>query len=143
MKNLRQAVTAGLNGVVSTGVDVGSLVLLHGVMHVPVAAAAFGASAVGGVTNFVMNKYIAFQDHSKVTKRQLARFGAVALVTACMLALLMQVIAVWLGVQYIVAKLICAAIVFFVWTYPAQRKLVFKKPSSRAGASASHSFAHA
>lgn len=142
MKNLRQVVTAGLNGVVSTGVDVGSLVLLHGVMHVPVAAAAFGASAAGGVANFVMNKYIAFQDHSKVTKRQLARFGAVALVTACMLALLMQIIAVWLGVQYIAAKLVCAAIVFVVWTYPAQRRLVFKPPSSRR-ASASNSFAHA
>lgn len=141
MKNLRQAVAAGINGVVATGVDVGTLVLLHGVLNVPVAAAAFGASAAGGVTNFVMNKYLAFHDHSKITKRQLARFGGVALVTACMLALLMQIIAVWLGVQYIVAKLICAAIVFVVWTYPAQRRLVFKRPHTAA--SANRAFAHA
>jgi putative flippase GtrA len=126
MRNYRQAVTAGLNGAVATGVDVSSLVLLHGHMHVPVAAAAFVASTAGGVTNFVLNKYLAFRDHSHVTASQLGRFGGVALVTACLLAVTMQVISVWLGVEYIVAKVICAAIVFVIWTYPAQRKLVFK-----------------
>jgi hypothetical protein len=36
-------------------------------------------------------------------------------------------LAVTLGVPYLLAKLICAAIVFAVWTYPAQRRLVFRR----------------
>ena len=136
MQNHRQAVTAGINGGISTAVDVGSLVLLHGHLHVPVALAAFVASTAGGVANFVLNKYVAFQDHSPVTANQLGRFGGVALVTACLLALTMQIVAVWCGVEYVVAKCICAAIVFLIWTYPAQRRLVFHR-----GLRAAHSFA--
>jgi hypothetical protein len=41
----------------------------------------------------------------------------------------MQLVAVRLGVPYLLAKLICAAIVFAVWTYPAQRRLVFRRPA--------------
>jgi putative flippase GtrA len=130
MSNHRQAVTAAVNGAVATGVDVGTLVLLHGHLHVPVAPAAFVACTAGAVANFILNKYVAFQDHSRVTAHQLGRFGGVALITAALLALSMQVVAVWLGVEYIVAKVICAAIVFLIWTYPAQRKIVFK-PSQR------------
>ncbi len=140
MDKVRQAVTAGFNGVVSTGVDIGSLILLHGHLHVPVAGAAFVAASAGAVTNFVLNKYLAFRDHSRVNRRQLARFAGVALVTAGLLAVAMQIVAVWLGVEYIVAKMVCAAIVFLVWTYPAQRKLVFRRKHSL---SASRRFAHA
>jgi putative flippase GtrA len=142
MKDIRQVVTAGLNGAVATAVDVGSLILLHGHLHVPVAAAAFVASTAGGVTNFVMNKYLAFHDHSRVTPRQLARFGGVALVTACLLALTMQIVSVWLGVEYVVAKILCAAIVFVIWTYPAQRKLVFKRSAGLQSPPFAHAHAH-
>jgi hypothetical protein len=43
------------------------------------------------------------------------------------MALAMQLVAVKLGVPYLLAKLICAATVFAVWTYPAQRRLVFRR----------------
>jgi hypothetical protein len=36
-------------------------------------------------------------------------------------------VAVVLGVPYLLAKLICAICVFAVWTYPAQRRLVFRR----------------
>jgi putative flippase GtrA len=55
------------------------------------------------------------------------RFGLVAVVTAIWMALAMQLVAVELGVPYLLAKLICAAVVFAVWTYPAQRRLVFRR----------------
>jgi hypothetical protein len=45
------------------------------------------------------------------------------------MALAMHLVAVTLGVPYLVAKLICAAVVFAAWTYPAQRRIVFRRPA--------------
>jgi putative flippase GtrA len=126
VKNLRQLAAAGMSGAVGSVLDVATLVLLveHGT-RVPVAA--FCGAAAGAVVNFALNKYIAFRDHSRINRRQLARFGLVAVATAVMMALAMQLVAVKLGVPYLLAKLLCAAVVFAVWTYPAQRRLVFQR----------------
>jgi putative flippase GtrA len=106
--------------------DVGVLVLMveH---HAPVAVAAFCGAAGGAVVNFALNKYFAFRDRSPLNGRQLARFGLVAVATAVLMAIAMQVVAVELGVPYLLAKLICAAAVFAVWSFPAQRRLVFRR----------------
>jgi putative flippase GtrA len=108
---------------------VGVLVLLveHGTR---IAVAAFCGAAAGAVLNFVVNKYVAFRDRSRINARQLVRFGLVAVATAIWMALAMQLVAVELGVPYLLAKLICAAAVFAVWTYPAQRRLVFRRRAS-------------
>ena len=117
-----------MGGAVGSVLDVATLVLLveHGT-RVPVAA--FCGAAAGAVVNFALNKYIAFRDRSRITGRQLARFGLVAVATALLMALAMQLVAVKLGVPYLLAKLLCAATVFAVWTYPAQRRLVFRRPA--------------
>ena len=126
MKNLRQLATAGVGGAVGTGLDIAVLVLLveHGT-SVPVAA--FFGAAAGALVNFAINKYVAFRDHSRISAMQLARFGLVTVATAILMAVAMQLVAVDLGVPYLLAKLICAAVVFAVWTYPAQRRLVFRR----------------
>ncbi|HEY5951899.1 MAG TPA: GtrA family protein [Kofleriaceae bacterium] len=122
---LRQMATAGLGGVGATVVDVSSLVLMvkHGT---PVALAAFIAAACGAAVGFTMNKYIAFRDRSPISAQQLGRFAGVAVATALLMAAAMQLFAVHLGVHVVVAKLICSALVFIAWTYPAQRRLVFR-----------------
>jgi putative flippase GtrA len=126
VKNIREVAAAGAGGAVGSVLDVATLVLLveHGA-RVPVAA--FCGAALGAVVNFTLNKYLAFRDHSRISRRQLARFGLVAVATAILMALAMQLVAVKLGVPYLLAKLICAAVVFAVWTYPAQRRLVFRR----------------
>jgi putative flippase GtrA len=128
VKNIRQLAAAGVGGAVGTGLDIAVLVLLveHGAR---VAVAAFCGAAAGALVNFTLNKYVAFRDRSRITARQLARFGLVTVATAMLMAGAMQLVAVELGVPYLVAKLICAAIVFAVWTYPAQRRLVFRRPA--------------
>ena len=133
---LRQMVKAGMSGGVGTAIDVSLLVLLvkHGT---PVALAAFFSAAAGAVACFTMNKYVAFRDGTPVTWKQLGRFGFVDVATALFMAGAMQLIAVGLGVQYIVAKLMCSALVFLVWTYPAQRRLVFRRRASAAMSSVS------
>lgn len=130
-KNARELVTAGFGGIAATLVDVAVLILLVEVIGLSIPVSAFLASSAGAAMNFVLNKYIAFRDRSPITIRQLARFGAVAVATALLMALAMKLVAVELGVPYIVAKLLCAVTIFMVWTYPAQRKLVFSAREER------------
>lgn len=121
---LRQMFTAGLGGIAATVVDMSALVLMvKGGLPVP--AAAFLAAAAGAAVGFLMNKHIAFRDRSPITVQQLARFGGVAVATALLMAVAMQLFAVKLGVPLLAAKALCSALVFVAWTYPAQRKLVF------------------
>jgi len=126
VRNIRELVASGLGGAVATAVDVCVLVLM--VQHAaPIAAAAFCGASAGAVANFALNKYVAFRDRSSITLHQLARFGLVAVATAALMALAMHVVVVGLGVPYLVAKLICAVVVFAAWSYPAQRRLVFRR----------------
>lgn len=128
MRNIRELLASGFGGAVATAVDVSVLVLM--VQHErPIAVAAFCGAAAGAVMNFALNKYIAFRDRSSITIHQLARFGLVAVATATLMALTMHLVAVQLGVPYLLAKLICAVAVFVAWTYPAQRRLVFRRPA--------------
>ena len=123
---LREMLKAGLGGVAATATDVSLLVLLvkHGT---PVPVAAFLCAAAGAAVGFTMNKYIAFRDHSRISWKQVARFGGVAVLTALFMALAMQIIAVQLHVPVLIAKAICSAVVFVAWTYPAQRRFVFRR----------------
>ena len=126
VKNPRELLAAGFGGAVGTGLDLGCLVLLvkQGV-SVPVAT--FIAALAGAATNFVINKYVAFRDPSPIKLRQLARFGFVAVAAALLMSVAMKIVAVKLGVPVVIAKLACAAVVFAIWTYPAQRRLVFAR----------------
>lgn len=126
---LRQVIASGFGGALATAVDVSSLVLQvkHGT---PVPLAAFISAALGAAVGFTSNKYLAFRDRSKVTLPQLGRFGIVAVTTALLMALLMELVAVKLGIPTVPAKLVCSALVFVAWTYPAQRRLVFARQPS-------------
>lgn len=131
MRNTRELLASGFGGAVGTAVDVSVLVLLvqHGVAIAP---AAFSGAVAGAAMNFAMNKYVAFRDRSPISSRQVVRFGIVAVAAATLMALAMHLVAVKLGVPYLLAKLLCAAVVFAAWTYPAQRRLVFRRPAHQA-----------
>jgi putative flippase GtrA len=128
VNNLRELVTAGCSGVIGTLVDISALVLLVERAGASIPAATFFAALAGAVTIFTLNKYVAFRDRSPLNVRQVARFGFVAVAAAALMAMAMKLVAVKLGVPVVPAKLACAAVVFAVWTYPAQRRLVFARP---------------
>jgi putative flippase GtrA len=123
---LREMLVAGFGGIAATVVDVSVLFLLVG-YGTSVALAAFLAAAAGAAVGFTVNKYIAFRDRSPINLKQLVRFGFVAVATALLMAFAMHVIVVKLGAPVFIAKLVCSALVFFAWTYPAQRHLVFRR----------------
>jgi putative flippase GtrA len=126
VKKSRELLVAGFGGVVATGLDLALLVFMVG-HHVPVPTATFIAALTGAAANFVVNKYVAFRDRSPINMRQLARFQLVSIVTALLMAAAMQLVAVRLGVPVLFAKLGCAAVLFALWSYPAQRRLVFTR----------------
>jgi putative flippase GtrA len=122
----RQMLAAGLGGAVGSMFDVVTLVVLVKLTPTSIPLAAFLAAGVGAVVCFVMNKYIAFRDAAPVTIEQVVRFGLVAVATGILTAGAMKVVAVDLHVPVVIAKAICAALVFVAWTFPAQRRFVFK-----------------
>lgn len=122
----REMSAAALGGIAATATDVVALMALIA-MGVAIPVSAFLGASFGAVVCFLINKHIAFKDKTPLSVDQLVRFGFVALTNACALALLMRVFAVELNVPVLPAKLISAAIVFVCWTYPAQRRLVFKR----------------
>jgi putative flippase GtrA len=133
VKKTREMIAAGLGGAAGTVFDVVTLFLLVRLSPVSIPMSAFLAAGVGAVACFVFNKYVAFKDKTPVTFEQVARFGFVALVTGIITAGTMKVVAVDLHVPVLLAKGICAAAVFFAWTFPAQRRFVFKKPAAALG----------
>lgn len=125
---------AGAGGVAATATDVVVLMALVAVgVSIPVSA--FLAASIGAVVCFAINKYVAFKDRSPVSFDQVGRFAFVAITNAFALALLMKLFAVELAIPVLPAKLLSAALVFFVWTYPAQRKLVFVRRAPDAASS--------
>jgi putative flippase GtrA len=124
VKNHRTLVTSSFAGIAATGVDVTVLVVLVA-RHVSIPAATFLAALAGGATSFVINKYVAFRDRSPLRLGQVLRFDLVAVVGALLVAAAMKLVAGTMGVPVVAAKLACTALVFALWTYPAQRRLVF------------------
>jgi putative flippase GtrA len=126
LAKLKRMAIAGISGIAATVCDVGALMVLAGALHVWAPVAAFFAASFGAVVCFLMNKHVAFRDRTPVTWSQVARFGFVAVANALLTAVAMKLVAVDLHVNILIAKLVCAAVVFVAWTYPAQRRLVFR-----------------
>jgi putative flippase GtrA len=124
-----------VGGALGTTADVIGLLLLVKFAGLSIPIAAFCAAAGGACICFLMNRRFAFRDRSPITAEKLARFGAVAFGSSLLIALLMKLVAVELMVPVLPAKLLCAAIVFLAWTYPAQRRLVFARPQRSPAAS--------
>lgn len=129
VKKAHEMLAAGMGGAVGSVFDVVTLVVLVKLTPASIPLSAFLAAGVGAVVCFLMNKYIAFRDGTPVTVEQVVRFGLVAVATGILTAGAMKIVAVDLHVPVLLAKGICAAAVFFAWTFPAQRRFVFKKPA--------------
>ena len=115
----------GVSGVVATSIDIAALVFLVEALGSHVTLAAFLAAALGGVCNFLINKYWAFRDGAPIDLRQVTVYAFVSLVTAAFVAATVHLLAVVMVLPYLLAKAIAAVVVFLVWTYPAQARLVF------------------
>jgi putative flippase GtrA len=120
----KRVLAAGLGGIAGSVLDIAVLVACVE-SSMSIALAAFLGASAGAVACFLANKYWAFRDPRPLSLRQAGSFGLVAVGTALLMAAAMWLVAAKLGVPYLMAKAICAAVVFLVWSYPAQRRFVF------------------
>jgi len=95
----------------------------------PIALAAAISTALAAATAFLGNKYVAFRDRAPLSVQQVATFVAIAAGTTLLTAAAMQLVAVHLGVPYLIAKGIVGTATFVGWSYPAQRRFVFRVSS--------------
>lgn len=116
----------GISGVLATLLDVLSLLILVECLSVPVVLAAFLAASIGAVSSFLVNKHWAFRDATPLRLSQIGSFVGVALGSAIGVAAGIQVFAVMIGLPYLIAKAIAAVLIFVFWSFPVQRRLVFR-----------------
>ena len=129
VKNPREIAAAGLGGIAGTVFDVVTLTVLVKLSVASAPVSAFLAAGVGAVVCFVWNKFIAFRDGTAVTLEQVVRFGIVAVTTGLLTAGAVKLLYVDHGVPLLLSKAIAAAAIFAVWTFPAQKYFVFKRPA--------------
>ncbi len=126
----------GISGFAGAIIDVIVLILLIEVAGLPVGWAAFSAAASGAGVAFVLSKFWAFRDRSPLEAKQVGAYAFVSLVTATFMAISIHVMAIVLGLAYLIAKAIASVVVFACWSYPAQARFVFARANrSRDGAS--------
>lgn len=109
-------------GAVATLVDLVVLTLLVEVVGLPPAAANVPALALGLVTQFVGNKWLAFRDPSHAWLQQGAAFLAVE-AGAFLLNALGFAAALALSVPYLPARILSQALVYLGFSLPCWRRI--------------------
>jgi len=100
----------------------------------PVLATVFGAS-VGGYANFQLGRHWVFGAGEGRMIGQALRYACVSLGCVALNALGMGFLKAWLGPDsYVLQRVFVSLVVGILWSYPAQRWLVFavRSPHARA-----------
>jgi putative flippase GtrA len=113
-------------------IDVIVLVLLVEIAGMAVGWAAFLAAGSGAGIAFLLSKFWAFRDPTPIQPKQIGAYAVVSLVTAIFMACSVHFLAVTLRITYLIAKGIASLVVFALWSYPAQARLVFPRARKRA-----------
>lgn len=116
---------ANLTALAATSVDFGTLVALvelGGVFYVT--ATACGAIG-GGITNFLLNKYWAFEHRHGSTAAQSVRYTLVSGASLVLNTSLVFCLTEFGGLMYLKSKVITALAVGWFWNYPLHRYFVF------------------
>ncbi len=125
----KKMMKGAFSGVFATVFDLLLLVLFVELLMFPLGFSVFFASMGGGVISFLLSKFWAFGDQSRVSFKQIYTFAAVALVTAFLVALGVSLLSL---LPYLFAKGISQVLVFLAWSFPAQKKLVFIRRKDKA-----------
>jgi putative flippase GtrA len=116
-------------GVLSIATDATALFVLHGVFRIWLPAATAGAYGVAFVVNFGLNRIWVFRANGSVG-RQLGWYIALVAFNLVFTVILVPTLT-WLGLQYLVSKLLVAA-VLAVLNYVTSRRWIFVSPPVRS-----------
>jgi putative flippase GtrA len=126
-----------LSALAATGLDFSVMTLSHELFGIdPVLATVFGASC-GGLANFQLGRHWVFGGaRDGRVFGQALRYACVSLGCVVLNALGMGLVGLWVGPEsYVLQRVIISLLVGFLWSYPAQRWLVFAARPTRARAS--------
>jgi putative flippase GtrA len=129
---------AGIAGIAATASDLATLAVLVSVFHVDPRLANVPALLVGGVVNFLGNRYFAFRAHHGHAGKQAAGYTAVELVALALNGVLYDtVLRLVPGARpvYWLVRIATSHAVFLGWSYPLWRR-VFAVPPRRDDATA-------
>lgn len=141
MTRKKRILRTGVSSLAGTGADLLAMIVLVEAAGLPVGIAAFLGAAVGAATGFFVSKFYAFRDPRPVDSRQVVMFALVALGNATFVATAVQALSTSLAVPYVAAKLLASSLSFLCVSYPAQSRLVFRRPDPTLSPALSGSFA--
>jgi putative flippase GtrA len=121
---------AQLGAIVATGVDFSVMVAItSGLTMSPVLGTVVGASC-GALSNFYMGRHWIFAASSGDHGGQALRYTLVSAASLGLNALGEWLLAVRLGIPYVLARAMIAVAVSLLWNYPLHRHFVFAAPRS-------------
>lgn len=118
--------------VASTAVDYLVMICLVSLAGLgPVAGTSIGAAA-GAITNFTLGRTYTFRAtaRDRGLRGQFIRYVMVSAMSLGWNALGVQLLAVMLGMQYVIARLLVGTFVGFAWNFPMHRYFVFRPSRS-------------
>jgi putative flippase GtrA len=115
-----------LSSFLATTLDYAVMIVMVSLLRLgPVLGTAIG-SASGALTNFALNRHFTFKVTHHRARGQLLRYVLVSAGSLVLNAAGVHLVAVELGVQYILGRLIVGTAVGFVWNFPMHRYFVFR-----------------
>jgi putative flippase GtrA len=123
---------AGIAGIAATASDLAMLAVLVSVFHVDARLANVPALLVGGVVNFLGNRYFAFRAHQGHAGKQAAGYTAVEIIALALNGLLYDTALRLLPgarAAYWLVRLATSHAVFLGWSYPLWRRVFAAPPS--------------
>lgn len=117
---------ANVASLVASACDFGFAILLKEFFGVDAVAASISGTVLGGVINFIICRYWAFNAANKNVVNQGARYFIIWGGNLILNALGVYLLIKYGGIDYKIAKLITSLTVAIAYNYPLQKKYVFK-----------------
>ena len=120
-------------GALATVVDICVLLVCKKVLKLPTPVGAAAGVAIGSTIAFFLNRSFAFRAQGTPVTGQAVKFIISTLIAMSIHAPLVGILADWLDVPVVVAKLIADVLVFSIGQLLVLRFLVFRKSHAQAG----------
>jgi len=112
--------------IVATAIDYSLMIVMVSVVGLTAVEGTVIGAACGATANFTLGRYFTFRAAHRRPEGQAFRYILVSAASLGWNALGEHLLAVVLGLHYVIARLITGTLVSFLWNYPLQRYFVFK-----------------